>query len=97
MIEFKNVSKTYNTGTEAVHEASFKIDKGDFAFLVRTIRFRKINAYKTYIKRRRTNKRYNNYKWERHNIFKTKKSTIFKKKHGSSISRFQAFIRQNSI
>ena len=34
MIEFKNVSKTYSTGTEAVHEASFKIDKGDFAFLV---------------------------------------------------------------
>ena len=34
MIEFKNVSKTYSTGTEAVHDASFKIDKGDFAFLV---------------------------------------------------------------
>ena len=34
MIEFKNVSKTYTTGTEAVHDASFKIDKGDFAFLV---------------------------------------------------------------
>ena len=34
MIEFKNVSKTYSTGTEAVHEASFNIDKGDFAFLV---------------------------------------------------------------
>lgn len=40
MIEFKNVSKTYSTGTEAVQDASFKIDKGDFAFLVRTIRFR---------------------------------------------------------
>ena len=34
MIEFKNVSKTYSTGTEAVHNATFKIDKGDFAFLV---------------------------------------------------------------
>ena len=34
MIEFKNVSNTYSTGTEAVHDASFKIDKGDFAFLV---------------------------------------------------------------
>jgi len=34
MIEFKNVSKTYSTGTEAVHNASFRIDKGDFAFLV---------------------------------------------------------------
>ena len=34
MIEFKNVCKTYNTGTEAVHNANFKIDKGEFAFLV---------------------------------------------------------------
>ena len=34
MTEFKNVSKTYDTGTEAVHNANFKIEKGDFAFLV---------------------------------------------------------------
>ena len=34
MIEFRNVSKTYNTGTEAVHNANFVINKGDFAFLV---------------------------------------------------------------
>lgn len=34
MIEFKNVSKTYTTGTEAVHNASFHIEKGDFCFLV---------------------------------------------------------------
>src|SRR5574344_2297798 len=34
MIEFRNVSKTYDTGTEAVHNANFKIEKGDFAFLV---------------------------------------------------------------
>ncbi len=34
MIEFKNVSKTYDTGTIAVKNASFKIEKGDFAFLV---------------------------------------------------------------
>ena len=31
MIEFKNVNKTYSTGTEAVHNANFKINKGDFA------------------------------------------------------------------
>ena len=36
MIEFKNVSKKYSTGTEAVHDASFTIDKGEFAFLVGT-------------------------------------------------------------
>ena len=34
MIEFKNVTKTYDTGTEAVHDASFTIEKGEFAFLV---------------------------------------------------------------
>ena len=36
MIEFRNVSKKYSTGTEAVHNANFKINKGDFAFLVGT-------------------------------------------------------------
>ena len=34
MIEFKNVSKVYGTGTEAVHNANFVIEKGEFAFLV---------------------------------------------------------------
>ena len=34
MIEFRNVSKVYETGTEAVHNANFKIDKGEFVFLV---------------------------------------------------------------
>lgn len=34
MIEFRNVNKKYGTGTEAVHNANFKIDKGEFAFLV---------------------------------------------------------------
>ena len=29
MIEFRNVSKKYSTGTEAVHNANFKINKGD--------------------------------------------------------------------
>lgn len=34
MIEFKNVSKVYATGTEAVNNANFRIDKGEFVFLV---------------------------------------------------------------
>ena len=34
MIEFRNVSKTYYTGTKAVKNANFKIDKGEFEFLV---------------------------------------------------------------
>ena len=36
MIELRNVSKTYDTGTEAVHKANFNIEKGEFAFLVGT-------------------------------------------------------------
>lgn len=43
MIEFRNVSKTYETGTEAVHNANFKIEKGEFAFLVGSSGSRKIN------------------------------------------------------
>ena len=34
MIEFRNVSKTYDTGTKAVKNANFVIDKGEFTFLV---------------------------------------------------------------
>ena len=34
MIEFRNVSKKYETGTEAIHNINFKINKGEFAFLV---------------------------------------------------------------
>ena len=54
MIEFKNVSKTYTTGTEAVHNANFTIEKGDFCFLVGASGSRKINSYKIDFKRRRT-------------------------------------------
>ena len=34
MIEFKNVSKRYGTGTLAVDNANFTIEKGEFAFLI---------------------------------------------------------------
>jgi cell division ATP-binding protein FtsE len=34
MIEFKNVNKVYSTGTEAVRDTSFTINKGEFVFLV---------------------------------------------------------------
>ena len=30
MIEFRNVNKKYSTGTEAVHNANFTIEKGEF-------------------------------------------------------------------
>ena len=36
MIEFRNVEKTYNTGVKAVKNANFRIDKGEFCFLVGT-------------------------------------------------------------
>ena len=34
MIEFINVSKTYRTGTHALHNFSFNIDRGEFVFVV---------------------------------------------------------------
>ena len=34
MIEFANVSKTYDNGTQALKNVSFRVDKGDFAFIV---------------------------------------------------------------
>lgn len=34
MIEFRNVTKAYTSGVEAVHNANFTIEKGEFAFLV---------------------------------------------------------------
>ena len=36
MIEFRNVNKIYSTGTKAVKNANFRIDKGEFCFLVGT-------------------------------------------------------------
>ena len=41
MIEFRNVSKTYDTGTEAVHKANFNIEKGEFSlsFIVAELLF----------------------------------------------------------
>ena len=50
MIEFKNVSKTYTTGTEAVNNANFKIEKGEFVFLVGSSGSRKININKANFK-----------------------------------------------
>ena len=34
MIEFRNVKKKYDTGIDAVKNANFRIDKGEFCFLV---------------------------------------------------------------
>ncbi|MBQ1507726.1 MAG: ATP-binding cassette domain-containing protein, partial [Ruminococcus sp.] len=34
MIEFKNVSKTYDSGTHALNNASLNIEKGEFVFIV---------------------------------------------------------------
>ena len=50
MIEFRNVSKTYDTGTEAVHNANFVIEKGEFAFLVGSSGSGKSTLYKLILK-----------------------------------------------
>ena len=34
MVEFRNVSKTYDNGTEALRNVSLNIDKGEFVFVV---------------------------------------------------------------
>ena len=34
MIEFRNVSKVYNNGTEALHNINLKVEKGEFIFIV---------------------------------------------------------------
>ena len=34
MIEFRNVSKVYNNGTEALHNINRKVEKGEFVFIV---------------------------------------------------------------
>lgn len=34
MIEFHNVSKVYNNGTEALHNINLKVEKGEFVFIV---------------------------------------------------------------
>lgn len=34
MIEFRNVSKVYNNGTEALHNVNLNVEKGEFVFIV---------------------------------------------------------------
>lgn len=34
IIEFRNVSKVYNNGTEALHNINLKVEKGEFVFIV---------------------------------------------------------------
>ena len=34
MIQFTNVSKVYNNGTEALHDINLNVKKGEFVFIV---------------------------------------------------------------
>lgn len=52
MIEFRNVNKTYDTGTKAVKNANFVIDKGEFAFLVGSSGSGKSTLIKLILKRK---------------------------------------------
>lgn len=88
MIEFRNVHKKYETGTVAVEEANFTIEKGEFAFLVGTSGSGKSTLIKMILKEEEPTSRNNNNKWKRYNILKTKESTKFKKNNRSGISRF---------
>ena len=56
MIEFKNVCKKYGTGTQAVKNASFRIEKGEFAFLVGTSGSGKSTLIKLILKEERREK-----------------------------------------
>ena len=56
MIEFKNVTKIYGTGVEAVHNATFTIEKGEFAFLVGTSGSGKSTLIKLILKEEEANK-----------------------------------------
>ena len=87
MIEFRNVSKVYSTGVEAVNNANFIIEKGEFAFLVGSSGSGKSTLIKLILKEEEPSIWKYNYKWKRYNFFETKESTIFKKKYGSSVSR----------
>ena len=77
MIEFKNVSKIYDTGTEAVHNATFTIEKGEFAFLVGQSGSGKSTLIKLILKEEEASKRKYNYKWKRYYIFKKEKGSFF--------------------
>ena len=77
LLELKNVSKIYNTGTEAVHDATFSIEKGEFAFLVGQSGSGKSTLIKLILKEEEASKRKYNYKWKRYYIFKKEKSSLF--------------------
>ena len=76
MIEFKNVSKIYESGTEAVHNATFTIEKGEFAFLVGQSGSGKSTLIKLILKEEEATKRKYYYKWKRYYVFEKEESTI---------------------
>ena len=60
MLEVKDLKKNFGNN-KVLKGIDFKIEKGEFVFLVGSSGSRKINTYKTYIKRRRANFRKYNY------------------------------------
>lgn len=77
MIEFKNVSKIYESGTEAVHNATFTIEKGEFAFLVGQSGSGKSTLIKLILKEEEATRRKYYNQWKRYYLFKKEKNTIF--------------------
>ena len=78
MIEFRNVTKTYDTGTKAVKNANFLIEKGEFCFLVGTSGSGKSTLIKLILKEEEPTTG---------NIIINGKDTIFKEKYGGGFPR----------
>ena len=88
MIEFKNVTKLYDTGTEAVHNVTFNIDKGEFAFLVGPSGSGKSTLIKLILKEEEATRGNIIINGKDITFLKAKRVPFFKKKYGSSFSRF---------
>ncbi len=93
MIEFRNVNKTYDTGTVAVNNANFKIDKGEFAFLVGSSGSGKSTLIKIILKEEEPTSGNIIINGKDTTFLKTKQSSIFKKKYGSCVPRLQTITR----
>ncbi len=76
MIEFRNVSKIYSTGTEAVNNANFSIEKGEFAFLIGSSGSGKSTLIKLILKEEEPTEGNIIINRKRYYIFKKKQSAI---------------------
>ena len=93
MIEFRNVSKKYDTGTEAIHNINFKINKGEFAFLVGSSGSGKSTIIKLILKEEEPTSGNIIINGKDTTFLKPSRVPFFEKKYGNSFSRLQASSR----